>query len=51
LNDRLPAGGSASIEVVSDTPGGYVISECVTYWTPGFIGLVGGTCTIGGFSD
>ncbi len=50
LNDRMGAGGDASIEVTSTNPGLNIIAECATYYSNGF-GQAGGTCTIGGWSD
>lgn len=50
LNDRVGAGGEASIEVMSTDPGLNIIAECAFYYSAGF-GQAGGTCTIGGWSD
>lgn len=66
FNDTLPANSrktytlgekitygfyDASTVVSSTTPGQSIMVECATYWSDGGSYYIGGTSTIGGFSD
>jgi hypothetical protein len=50
LSDKMPASYDVSIVVSSTTAGRNIMVECATYFSIGG-GYVGGTSTIGGYSD